>query len=82
MAESNLVLHRGARPVEEAELVTYRAPPPEGRWYPVAHAEVLATVKTTLEAAGYQVQGQRLGLSPDSQRFFGTLDLAPRSQPA
>jgi hypothetical protein len=75
MAESNLVLHKGARPVEEAELANYRAPP-EGRWYPVAHAEVLSTVKLTLAAAGYQVQGQRLGLSPDNHRFFGTLDLA------
>jgi hypothetical protein len=76
MAESNLILHKGARLVEEAELSECRAPPPQGRWYPVAHGAVLATVKTTLEAAGYQVQRQKLGLSPCNQRFFGTLDLA------
>ena len=39
MATSSLVLHRGAQPVTEEELRQFRAPPPEGRWYPVSLAE-------------------------------------------
>jgi hypothetical protein len=75
MAESRLVLHCGARPVSEEELMHYHAPPPEGRWFPVDHSRVLTTVRTTLQDAGYEVRQQRLGLSKDGHRFFATLDL-------
>lgn len=76
MVTSNLCLHKGARLVEAEELRACRAPPPEGRWFPVPHGRVLDTVTTTLQDAGYQIRGQKLALSPDNARFFGTLDLA------
>ena len=76
MAQSQLMLHCGARTVEETELRGCQTPPPEGRWYPIAHARVLDTVRGTLADAGYVVQSQKLALSRGDQRFFGVLDLA------
>jgi hypothetical protein len=76
MAGSDLFLHAGGQLVSEEELAAVQAPPPEGRWFPIAHHDVLRKVKETLADAGYQVQGQKLGLARKGQRFFGTLDLA------
>src|SRR6266852_3838381 len=76
MASSALMLHAGASVVTLEQLREYRAPPPEGRWYPIAHATVLDTVTETLGSAGYQVQNQKLALNREGSRFFGTLDLA------
>src|ERR1700730_8762988 len=75
MAQSSLCLHAGARTVTREELSEYKAPPPEGRWYPVSHARVLETVKGTLHEAGYEVKKEILSLSQNGHRFFGTLDL-------
>src|SRR5262249_11899597 len=75
MATSSLVLHRGARPVTEEELRQFRAPPPEGRWYPVSHARVVATVKTTLREAGYEIRKEQFGLLRGAGRVLGTLAL-------
>ena len=76
MAESNLVLHRGARRVSPEELQQYQAPPPEGRWFPLSHGQVLAVVARTLTEAGYAIVKQQLGVMRDGSRFFATLDLA------
>jgi hypothetical protein len=69
------MLHAGGKLCSYAELQAIPAPPPEGRWHPVAHATVLDTVTGTLEAAGYQVQDRKLAVARDGKRFFGTLDL-------
>jgi hypothetical protein len=76
MATADLVLHAGGRLVTLDELREYRAPPPEGRWHPIAHDTVLDTVKETLTEAGYQVKSEQLALNGKGTRFFGTLDLA------
>jgi hypothetical protein len=75
MADSNLVLHRGARPVTADELRHYQAPPPRGRWFPLSHSRVLDVVAETLGEAGYAIEKQQLGVLRDGSRFFGTLDL-------
>lgn len=75
VASSTLVLHRGAKLVTEDELKDFKAPPPEGRWYPISHSRVLETVRGTLTEAGYEIRNTRLGVTPDGNRFFGTLDL-------
>jgi hypothetical protein len=75
MAESHLILHRGARPVTLEELQQYQAPPPEGRWFPLSHGHVLSVVTRTLTEAGYRIGKQQLGVMRDGSRFFGTLDL-------
>jgi hypothetical protein len=75
MATASLVLHRGARPVNVEELQEFRAPPPEGRWFPVCHSRVVETVKSTLREAGYEIRKEQYGVMRDGGRFFGTLDL-------
>lgn len=76
MANSNLVLHRGAKSVSLDELQRFQAPPPEGRWFPLSHGRVLGVVTDTLRDAGYTIERQQLGVMRDGSRFFGTLDLA------
>lgn len=75
MAESVLMLHRGAKEVSFESLWEYPTPEPRGRWYPLAHSRVADVVKTTLQEAGYIIQKERYGLTGDGHRFFGTLDL-------
>ena len=76
MAESNLMLHRGARVVSREELDAAPAPPPTETWFPLRHGEVLGAVLGTLDAAEFRVERSRFSLSKDSARFFGTLDLS------
>jgi hypothetical protein len=76
MASSNLVLHCGAVKVDREQLKQYKAPPPQGRWFPIAHADVLETVSSLLVQAGYQIRSENFGVTPNGTRFFGTLDLA------
>jgi hypothetical protein len=73
---SSLMLHAGGRLCSIEELRALPTPAPQGRWHPVAHADVLDAVTGTLEAAGYAVQGRRLAVAREGRRFFGTLDLA------
>jgi hypothetical protein len=61
--------------ISEEELREYKAPPPEGRWFPIAHYDVLTKVKETLHDAGYDVERQKLAVARNNHRFFGTLDL-------
>jgi hypothetical protein len=74
-ASSALVLHCGARQVTLDELNAVKAPPAEGRWFPLSHGHVLGRVKETLAEAGYTIRREQLGLSRNDGRFFGTLDL-------
>jgi hypothetical protein len=76
MSGSNLMLHAGGQLVTLEDLKELRAPPPEGRWHPIAHATVLDTVKGTLQEAGYAVRSEKLAVAKSGARFFGTLDLA------
>jgi hypothetical protein len=75
MAQSTLVLHKGAQTVTAEELQGFKAPAPQGRWYPLAHSRVVETVKTTLREAGYDIRKEQYGVMRDGTRFFGTLDL-------
>lgn len=75
MAQSQLVLHRGARPVSLEELSAVPAPPAVGRWRPQAHGAVLTSVKETLREFGYVIVREAHGLSRNDARYFGTLDL-------
>lgn len=76
MSTAVLNLHSGGHLVSVDELRAIKAPPPEGRWFPSDHSEVLDRVTTTLGEAGYQVQSQSLAVAHNGARFFGTLDLA------
>ena len=75
MSTANLILHCGAREVTRDELAVIPCPPPEGRWRPVPHHQVLDYAVKALDDAGYQLSKMQLGLTRDDQRFFGTLVL-------
>ncbi len=68
-------LHCGAREVTRAELALVPCPPPEGRWRPVPHDQVLDYAVKALDDAGYGIEKMKLGLTRDDQRFWGTLVL-------
>jgi hypothetical protein len=74
---SDLIVHRGARIVDRAELdsVAKQMPEPTDTWFPVAHSHVLDQAAQTLGKAGFAIQKQSLALSRGNDRFFGTLDL-------
>jgi hypothetical protein len=76
MAESNLILHCGAREVSREELGKVPTPGPTATWFPVPHAAVIGTVEQSLASAGFEVRRARFGLSRNDARMFGTLDLA------
>ena len=73
---SQLILHRGARPVDRVELDQVEAPPPTDTWFPLRHSQVLSTVEETLGDAGFAITRSNFALSQDNARFFGTLDLS------
>ena len=75
MADAKMMLHCGAREVSRDELNLVPCPPPEGRWRPVPHGQVLDFAVKALTDAGYGVQKMRLGLARDDQRFWGTIVL-------
>src|SRR5262245_1864240 len=66
---SDLMLHAGGRLVTLDELQACKTPPPEGRWHPVSHGKVLATVKETLHGAGYQIKAEKYALARSDARF-------------
>src|SRR5207249_3852401 len=75
MASANLILHCGAREVTRQQLMEVPCPPPEGRWHPVPHHEVLDHALQALDDAGYGVEKMQIGLTRDDARFFATLTL-------
>lgn len=75
LATATLICHAGANEVTREVLETLDAPPPTQSWFPVKHSQVLDTVSQTLTASGYQIKRERLAVTRDGQRFFGTLDL-------
>src|SRR4051794_25061089 len=69
------MLHAGGRLVTLDELRSCKTPPPEGRWHPASHVQLLDTVKETLRGAGYAVKSEKYALARQDARFFGVLDL-------
>ena len=72
---SQLQTERGARLVDIDEFREIEAPQPQGRWYPISHGRVLDVTVQALANTGFEVEKTQLALSPDSAKFFGTLDL-------
>src|SRR5262245_13118885 len=62
MASGNLNLHSGGHLISVEDLRSIKAPPPEGRWFPVSHGQVYDRVRETLDAAGYQVATEKLAV--------------------
>lgn len=75
MAETKLILHRGAREVVLKDLEAVKAPPATKTWYPLSHSHVMRRVEQSLGEAGYTIDRARYALSRNNQRFFGVLNL-------
>lgn len=78
MANATLMNHRGAQSIEPEALAKIQPPAPTDTWFPIAHSQVLTSVRTALFSAGYEITRQQLSVACDGHRFFGTLDLATR----
>ncbi len=72
---TELMLHRGARPVTRDELAAVPVPSSTKTWFPLSHASVLDRTEHTLVDAGFQPSKVSLALSADHARFFGIIDL-------
>jgi hypothetical protein len=81
MSTSTLIRSKGAELVTIDQLAEVKPPPPEGRWFPLAHHAVVCRVKQTLTDAGFEVKKEQLALAKDRARFFGTLDLVSALTP-
>jgi hypothetical protein len=74
MSDSTLIVHRGARIVERAELDLVEAPAATATWVPIKHATVLDEVTRSLAQAGFAVGTVKVALSRCDHRLFATLD--------
>ncbi len=76
--ESKLMLHTGGQTASRGEVFAIEPPPATSTWFPVSHGTVLCKIEELLDAAGYNVTRQQLGLSHGGNRLFGVLDLESR----
>jgi hypothetical protein len=76
VSDSTLIVHRGARMVDRAELDRIEAPPATATWVPIRHSVVLDEVVRSLTQAGFAVGTVKLALSRGDHRLFATLDTA------
>ena len=76
MNTSNLILHCGAASVERDTLALVPTPEPEATWCPIPHASLVAEVEGALQRANMRIVSQAHGLSADTSRYFGLLQIA------
>ena len=71
----HLILHCGAQTVSRDGVRGVVAPEGTESWYPISHGHLLDTTLEALGNVGLQVRKERFGLTRESNRFFGVLDL-------
>ena len=65
--------------IDRASLAAVATPAPRGRFHqPYPFAAYVDNVEEALDRIGFQVHGQEFELSPDHNKFFGALEVAPR----
>ena len=72
---ANLILHCGAAPTTEADLLALPSVPSTKSWVPMAHSEVRREILERLHGL-YTVRQERIGVTPDGHNCFGVFDLA------
>jgi hypothetical protein len=75
----NLMLHQGASLVSRSEVAETPTPRATNSWQPIPHLTVLQVVEKALLRGGLRVTGQSHGLTHDSSRYFGLLEIDTRS---
>ena len=76
---ANLRLHQGAQLVNREELWRVETPPATRSWQPISHGHLLHTVHQQLQQADYAVTSESHGLSRDTKRYFGLLEVRGRN---
>lgn len=75
VGESKLVLHTGAETATWDQVEAIPTPEPTKSWKPIAHAQLVEDVMTTLERTGLQVKESAFATYQGGARFFGLLGL-------
>jgi hypothetical protein len=70
-----VLMMRGSRQAGLDEIAEMRPPEPKGRWFPVAHSDVVMETKEILTGAGFKVSQESYAVSRSNNRFFGVLTL-------
>ena len=76
---ANLLLHQGTQLVNREELWHVETPPATRSWQPISHGHLLHTVHQQLQQADYAVTSESHGLSHDTKRYFGLLEVRGRN---
>ena len=80
VAQAALVCHRGAREVTRDELSRVGCPPPQGRWRPVPHAQVLGYAEQALTQLE-RIASQRPDLAALTAMHAALIRVTFRDQP-
>ena len=68
-----------AQNVDRASLAAVHTPAPMGRFHqPYAFSSYVNDVEESLDRIGFEIHAQEYELSPDRQKFFGAMEIAPR----
>ena len=67
--------------VDRDALALVPTPRPTQTWRPVPHIAVVDAVENAIASRGLTIESERFGLARDSQKMFGVITLANRSNP-
>ena len=73
---NGLMLHTGSHTASREQVMSVATPVATKSWQPIAHADLLNGVQTTLERSGLHTVEESHGLGHDGQRYFGLLRVA------
>ncbi len=72
---STLSAHSGSHIVTYEQLAAIQAPPSTRSWRPVAHLELVDTMKSELETRSMVIEREQYAVNPLGTKLFGTFDL-------
>lgn len=73
---TKLVLHKGGKQVDWADVQSVKIPVANGAWHPVSHDTVVNEVKRVVELNNLEVRGLTHSLSNEGNRYFGIMQVA------
>lgn len=75
--ENTFILHAGAKEFTVDDLHGVETPEATDTHFPIAHHLLRNLVVRTLEERGLTIRKERVALTPDGNRYFGLIELAP-----
>jgi hypothetical protein len=73
--KSQLVAHRDSNKVSYAQLATIIPPNSTRYWRPVAHVELVDTLRSSLKERGLVITREEFAINPMGTKLFGTMDI-------